>query len=227
MDKKNRDYLGHRKRIRTRFLRHGLDGFADYEALELMLTWLIPRRDVKPLAKQLLRDFGSVRGVLDAPREALLAVGGIGETAATGILFMRSLIDRYLLERSREDPLPADLRPLKDYCRSRLGREAVEVFHVFFLDTGRRLLGELELERGTLDRAAVYPRQVIDAAMRHGASHVVLAHNHPNDEVEPSHNDKVLTEAIVLAGAPLDIHVLDHLIVSPEKLFSFREAGML
>ncbi len=83
------------------------------------------------------------------------------------------------------------------------------------------------LERGTLDRAAVYPRQVIDAAMRHGASHVVLAHNHPNDEVEPSHNDKVLTEAIVLAGAPLDIHVLDHLIVSPEKLFSFREAGML
>jgi len=220
-------YLGHRSRIRERFVKQGLEGFSDYEAMELLLTWMIPQRDLKPIAKRLIAKFGDFRSSLDASKEELMEVKGIGEIAATGIKFHRSIIDRYLLQQASGDTLETDLTSLKKFCRTKLGSQEIEVFHVFFFDTGYRMIANEELERGTIDRAVVYPRQVIDAAMRYGASHLVLAHNHPNGNVNPTDQDKNITRAIILAGSPLDISVYDHLIVSLDEAFSFREAGLI
>jgi len=225
--KGERDYLGHRERIRSRFLKNGLDGFADYEVIELMLNWLVPRRDVKPIAKQLMREFGSLRDVLDASVDELREVEGIGPQSACGIKVQRAIVEHYLQQRSMDEPVDTDMRALKEYCRAKLGSEEIEVFLVFYLDSSRKIIGEDELERGTIDRAAVYPREVIQAAMRKGAVSIILAHNHPGGKLEPSDHDKTMTRAIELAGDPLQIRVDDHLIVSADVVFSFRESGLL
>lgn len=218
---------GHRERLRTRFAKSGLDTFAEYEVAEILLTLLIPRRDVKPAAKYLINRFGNLRGVLDATSDALSDTPGIGPSTATKIVILRQILDRYLQQRATASHPLADSQVLEEYFRVRIGKLTVETFRVAFLDTAYRLLTDEELERGTVDRASVYPRQVIDAAMRHGASRLVLAHNHPNGDVQPSEQDKTLTRAIVLAGAPLDIEVFDHFIVSANDVFSFRKAGLL
>lgn len=227
MDKDEPDYIGHRDRLRERFLRHGLDSFPDYEALELLLTLFIPRRDVKPAAKRLIKEFGDIRGVLDAPAEALTEIPGIGEMSAVKLKILRAFVDRYLQQRAAGLDPSTDMATLVNYCRARMGSSPVETFRVFYFNSGMKLLAEEELERGTIDRGAVYPRQVIDATLRHGASYLILAHNHPSGDPTPTEQDKTLTRAIVLAGTTLDIKVFEHLIVSRDSVFSFRDAGLL
>ena len=220
-------YHGHRQRLRERFLSNGLGAFADYEAVELLLTLAIPRRDVKEAAKLAIQRFGSFRGVLDAPIEELREVPGLGDVAATGLKIIREAANRYLREKSRETFSLADPDVLADYCRSALGPLRHEVFKAIYLDSGYRIITDETLEEGTLDRAAVYPRRVMDAAVRHGAATLVFAHNHPNGVVTPSEHDRTLTRALVLAAETLQIQVLDHLIVSQDAVFSFRQEELL
>lgn len=225
MEKKH--YHGHRQRLRERFLKAGLGSFADYEAVELLLTLAIPRKDVKLPAKVAIERFGSLRGVLDAPLEELRKIPGIGGVAPVALRIIREAANRYLQQRGQETFSLANQEALFDYCRSALGALPHEVFKVFYLDSGYRLLGDETLQEGTVDRAVVYPRKVMDAALRKGASTLVFAHNHPNGNVQPSDQDKTLTRALVLAAETLQIKVLDHLIVSKDAIFSFRKEGLL
>jgi DNA repair protein RadC len=220
-------YHKHRRRLRERFLKNGLESFPDYEAIELLFTLAIPRKDVKIPAKIAIERFGSFRSVLDAPLEELREIPGIGEVAPVALRIIREAANRYLQQKSQTTFSLADREVLFDYCRSALGALSYEVFKVIFLDSRYHILGDETLEEGTIDRAAVYPRKVMDAALRNRAAALVFAHNHPNGDVTPSEQDKTITRALVLAAETLQIKVLDHLIVSKDAVFSFRDGGLL
>lgn len=223
------DYVGHRQRLRERFIKNGLEGFAEYEVVELLLTLAIPRGDVKPIAKSLIARFGSLRGIMDAPLEQLREVKGIGQVTPVALRIIREAANLYLLQSAEGSDSLADSKALFSFWRARIGALPNEVFQVGFLDSAYRLLrdGIETLEEGTTDRAAVYPRRVVEAALRRGAAGLVVAHNHPNGDVSPSEQDKILTRALVLATSAVQIRIVDHLIVSADKVFSFRESGLL
>ncbi len=227
METKKPHFAGHRERLRHRFLNTDIDGIAEYEVVELLLCLVVPQRDVKPLAKRLVAGFGSLRGILDAGPKELSKVEGMGKATAENIGALRVILVRYLQERATTTERTLDYKELREYCRVRMGREPVEVFRVFLLNPGLQVLAEEELERGTVDRASVYPRQVMESAMRHRASAVVLVHNHPSGNATPSELDRTLTKTIAMAAAPLDIRVVDHLVVTKDGVFSFQEAGLL
>jgi len=222
-------YHGHRQRLRERFIRSGFEGFNDYEAVELLLTLAIPRLDVKQPAKALIARFGNLRGILDAPLEELQKVKGIGSVAPVALRIIRAAAALYLQQSAEGAESLADPDRLSAFWRMRIGALRDEVFEVAYLDTGYRLLrdGVDRLEEGTIDRATVYPRQVVEYAIKRGAAALVLAHNHPNGHVQPSEQDKSLTRALVLAAETVHLKILDHLIVSPDEVFSFRKAGLL
>ena len=222
-------YLGNRQRLRDRFLKSGLSAFADYEVVELLLTLAIPRSDVKQPAKALIARFGNLRGILDATSEELQAVKGIGSVAPVALKIIKAAAALYLQQNGEERDLFADPSRLTEFWRLRIGSSQNEMFEVAYLDSAYRLLrdGVESLEEGTIDRAAVYPRRVIESALRRGAAVLVLAHNHPNGNVAPSEQDKLLTRAIVLAAETVSLKVLDHLVISAKDCFSFRKAGLL
>ena len=222
-------YQGHRKRLRERFVKSGLAGFAEHEVVELLLTLAIPRADVKQPAKELLAHFGNLRGVLDAPLPELRAVDGIGEVAAVGLHLVRAAAALYLQQGSEGGDVLRNATKISDFWRMRIGALKHEVFAVAYLDSAHRLLrdGVETLQEGTIDRAAVYPRRVVEAALKRQAAALVLAHNHPNGNVQPSEQDKLLTRSIVLAAETIGLRVVDHLVVSPDETFSFKQAGLL
>lgn len=229
MTDEDRHYHGHRQRLRDRFLKSGLGGFADYEVVELLLTLAIPRSDVKRPAKALIARFGNLRCILDAPIDELRAVAGIGSVTPVALQIIKAAASLYLQHSSEGHDSLADPGRLADFWRMRIGTQANEVFEVAYLDSAYRLLrdGIETLEEGTIDRAAVYPRRVIEVALKRGAAGLVLAHNHPNGNVTPSEHDKVLTRAIVLGAETVHLRVVDHLIVSAQETFSFRKAGLI
>ena len=229
MEAKQPHYHGHRKRLRERFLKSGFAGMADHEVVEVLLTLAIPRKDVKERAKTLLARFGNLKGVLDAPLEELRAIHGIGSVAPTAFRIIREAANLYLQQKAESETSLASPEMLHEFWRSRLGGLKDEVFEVAYLDSGYKLVrdGVERLEEGTIDRATVYPRRVMEAALRKGAAALVLAHNHPNGNVQPSEQDKFLTRALVLAAEAVQVKIVDHLIVSADEVFSFRKAGIL
>lgn len=218
---------GHRERLRDRYKRAGLESLAEHEVLELLLTFAIPRRDVKLSAKLLLVKFGSLSNVLDAPTDQLELVDGIGPAAAHFLGVLRDVMGLYLKERAITQPSP--LPNLLDVWRLRLGAESKEIFEVAYLDSSGRLMPEgiEKLQEGTFDRAAVYPREVMRRALLRGATHLVVAHNHPNDHASPSEQDKLVTRQLLLAAEAVGIKLVDHLIITRNGGFSFSENGLL
>jgi len=230
-------YLGHRNRLRERLKKAGLASFQDYEAVELLLTLAIPRKDVKIPAKEAIKRFGSFRGVLDAPIEELKKIPGIGEVAPLAIRFIREAATLYLQPRSQADLTLQRTEPEKisledprilfNYCKAALGAHTDEVFKVIYLDSRFKVIDLETLTEGTIDRATVYPRKVMESALKKKASILVFAHNHPDGNINPSDHDKTLTRALLLAAKTLNITIYDHLIVSKDEAFSFRAAGLL
>jgi DNA repair protein RadC len=229
MNSSDAHYLGHRQRLRERFLKSGLEGFADYEVVELLLTLAIPRSDVKHSAKDLVTRFGNLRSILDAPIEELQAVHGIGSVAPVALKIIRAAATLYLQQSAEGTNPAADHESLATFWRMRIGANPNEAFEVAYLDSGCRLLrdGVERLEEGTIDRAAVYPRRVVESALKRGAAAIVLAHNHPNGDVTPSEQDKLLTRALVTAAETVQLKIIDHLIISADEAYSFKKAGLL
>ena len=220
-------YHGHRGRLRARFDKTGADGLPDYELLELLLFRAIPRGDTKPLAKRLMERFGTVGGVLGAEAEALKEVDGVGDAVVHTLKLVDALRIRTLQEAVKGRPVIGTWQAVLDYCAAQLGHKKTEHFRVLFLDNHNALIADEEQQHGTIDHVVLYPREVIKRALQHGASAVILVHNHPSGDPSPSRADIELTREVAKAGATLGVTVHDHLVIGRSRHVSLREAGLL
>lgn len=223
------DYLGHRERLRRRFLLGGGRDMPDYELLELQLTIAIPRRDVKPLAKELIRKFGSFAEVVNAPLEELMLVKGVKENTAAVLRIVRecSVRSSWQSLKGMDAPVISDFDAMVDYCRSAMAYQTVEEFRIIFLNSKLYVIGEEIQQRGTVDQVAIHPREVIKSAMMHGASAMILVHNHPSGIVTPSKADMEITKRIKEAAEAVSIRLFDHLIISKSSVYSFHNQGFV
>jgi len=220
-------YVGHRRRLRDRFLKSGGDSLPDYEMIELLLFLAKPRGDVKPLAKALLKQFGSYAALIGAPSEDLMRVPGMGETAVAALKVAQASALRFMRADVVNKPVMTSWQRLMDYCRAEIGFEKVERFHVLYLNRKNVLIADEAHGKGTVDHTPVYPREVIKRALELGATALILVHNHPSGDPTPSKGDIAVTQDVVDAGGPLGIMVHDHIIVSPKGSNSFKAMGLL
>jgi len=220
-------YLGHRERLRKRFQRAGGEGLHDYELLELLLMYALRQKDVKPLAKDLIERFDSLGGVLDASQEELKHVSGLGPATAALIRLVKEIGVAYLAEGMRGRDLLISPQAVVDFARLKLAGCPHEAFMVISLNTKNEVIHYETVHEGTIDRAVIYPRRIVESALAHHAAGLLLVHNHPSGHTEPSEEDKQITTAIVQAAATVDIRVVDHIIVGREGYLSFMEQGLL
>jgi len=220
-------YVGHRDRLRERATAGGLAALPDYEVLELFLFRSIPRGDVKPLAKQLLARFGSLGGVLGATPEELRTVKGVGEAVALDLKLLHEAALRMGREQVVRRPVISSWSALLAYVKTALAHEAREQFRVLFLDKKNQLIADEVMNRGTVDHAPVYPREVVRRALELSASAVILVHNHPSGDPSPSSADVDMTRQVVDAARPLRIAVHDHLVVARDGVASFRALSLM
>ncbi|MHC1751137.1 RadC family protein [Humidesulfovibrio sp.] len=219
-------YLGHRQRLREKLTAEP-KALADYELLELLLGQVLPRRDTKPLAKDLVARFGTLRGVMTARPEALCEVKGFGESLAGHWALLAEIFARLGEAPVRERQVFSGPEVVAEAARARIGHLAVEEFWVALVDNKNRLMAWERVGRGTVDETPVYPREVLALALKHQASGLILAHNHPGGDPSPSIQDRDLTRRIASAAEQLGLRVLDHLIVAESRHFSFQDSGLL
>lgn len=220
-------HVGHRQRLRRRFLTGGADAVADYELLELVLFLAQARGDVKPLAKELIRRFGGFAEVISAPDADLARVPGVGEAALASLKTVQAAALRLMAEPLMKRPVLRTWDQLIAYCRASMGFEKVEEFRVLYLDRKNYLVAEEVHQRGTVDHTPVYPREVVRKALEHGASAMILVHNHPSGDTTPSKADIEMTKEVAKAAAALGITLHDHVIVGRSGHTSFKATGLL
>jgi DNA repair protein RadC len=221
------DPTGHRARLRKRLLGGGAEALADHEILEYLLTTAIPRRDTKPLARTLLARFGSLGGVFNADTSALAAHPGMGETSAAAIHIVAVAARRFARTRAAEQPLLNSWQALLAYLTIDMAHLTVERVRVLYLDQKNRLIRDEHVADGSLDEAAIHPREVIRRAFDLGAAGLILVHNHPSGNPEPSRADIQITHRITEAGRLLDIALHDHVIIGREGHVSLRARGLI
>ncbi len=226
-DRGKEDNREHRERLRQKFLTAGMAAFHEYEAVEFLLTCAIPRRDVKPQAKALLRKFGSLRAIVDAEIGDLERISGVGKKSAIVIKFIKEFAAFYLMQKAKEKPQIACTSELLDFVRMAMGGKKDEEFCVIYLDAQNQIIEFETVQQGIANQAVVYPRQVLEKALRKKASALILAHNHPSGHVRPSDADIRLTRTIQETARALDILIHDHIIIGENRFFSFREEGMM
>lgn len=220
-----KSYHGHRKRLRDRFGKSGFQGFHDYEILELILMYAIPRKDTKPIAKQLLKKLGTITAVLDADFDELQEIEGIGLDAARFIKIMREVIAIYFRSAAVRRKTFLQLDELVNYLRATIGGKSNEVLHVLYLNSKNELISAEDLGEGTVTEAAAFPRRVVESALRYKATAVILAHNHPGGLAEPSVNDDAITKTISDALKTVEIDLQEHMIISDDGYYSYRKTG--
>ena len=224
-DAKPHKGAGHRQRLREKFLTSGLDGFLDYEVIELLLTLGTPRKDCKDAAKALLKRFKTFQGVLEASPEELGRVDGIGPKNLIGIKLINAVAERYLAKKlEKGDPLN-NSRELFDYLYHSMRDKQRERFKVIFLDAKNKAITTETLFKGTLTASSVYPREVIRAAIHHQAAALIFAHNHPSGDPQPSAEDKSITRQLIFACRVMGITVHEHLVIGNNRYFSFADQG--
>ncbi len=231
MSKENRSAKdkpqGHRQRLQERFMRGGLRGFLDYEIIELLLTLGTPRRDCKKPAKEAMQRFKMLRRVLEANEGELQEIEGIGPRNIFGIKFVQEVSRRFLREKMMSRPVCHSSREVFDYLYHTLRDAKNEKFKAIFLDAKNQIIEEKTFFEGTVDTSAVYPREIMKEALRHGASALIFVHNHPSGDPEPSESDKEITKELVFASNMMQLKVLDHIIIGNNRYFSFADRGLI
>lgn len=215
-------YLGHRDRLRERFLTAGPDALADYELLELVLFRSIPRRDVKPIAKELIRRFGSFAEVIAAPQHLLTEVPGVGEAVAVDLRIVAAAGQRLARGQVTKRAVLGSWTAVIDYCRAAMAFEAREQFRILFLDKKNALIADEVQQIGTVDHTPVYPREIVRRALELSSTAIVLVHNHPSGDPTPSQADITMTREIIAVAKAMGIVVHDHIIVGRDGHASFK-----
>jgi DNA repair protein RadC len=226
-EKTGTDASGHRARLRMRLLERGGDGLLDHELVEYLLMLAIPRRDTKPLAKQLIAYYGSLAGLLTADATNIARQPGMGETSTAAIKIVQAAALRMLSQPVRDMPVLASWQALLDYLRADMAHLTIERVRVLYLNSKNQLIRDEIAGEGSIDQAPIYVREVIRRAIDLGAAAIILVHNHPSGDSAPSRQDISLTREIMDAGRKLGISVHDHIIVGKDGFSSMRSAGLL
>lgn len=220
-------FHGHRDRLRARFRDAGAQALADYELLELILFRAIPRRDVKPMAKELVARFGSFAEVVAAPPALLAEVAGVKDAIITELKVVEAAAQRLAKGQVKGRPVLSSWSAVIDYCRTTMAYADRELVRVLFLDKRNQLIVDEVLQTGTVDHAPLYPREVVKRALELSASAIILCHNHPSGDPTPSRADIDMTHRIIGVAKPLGIEVHDHIIVGKDGHASLRGLGMI
>jgi DNA repair protein RadC len=214
---------GHRGRLLEKYAERGLSAFSNYEVLEFLLTFALPRIDTKPIAKDLLRKYGTVSAVINAPIDELCEIKGLGQRSAALLTLVKDVMAYCLKEGIIDKPIITRRSDVEDYLRSYLRERRDECVAALYLDNGNRVLGVETIAEGTVNRCVIFPRKVMEGAMKHSAASFILVHNHPGGTAAASEEDWKTTERIFNAGKQIDIPMLDHIIISKDKAVSLRE----
>jgi len=220
-------YLGHRDRLRERFVSNGHETMADYELLEMLLFRILPRRDTKPIAKALIERFGSFSEVLGAPPKLLSEIKGLGPMAITDLKVILAAAQRFARDGVRDRPVLSSWTQLIDYIRSQMAFEEKEQFRILFMDKKNMLIADEVQQVGTVDHTPVYTREVIKRSLELSATAIILVHNHPSGDPSPSSADVRMTKAIIEVAKPLGITIHDHVIVGRSGHVSLRARKLL
>ena len=229
-----KDSQGHRERIKEKFLKNGIDGFAEYEILELLLTYCIPRKDTKPIAKELLNKFKSLDNIFKADFDKLSAIDGLGKNSIAflkligelpSIIYKDELKNKKLINKETLKISNKDI--LLKYLRNKIGYEEIEKFYVLYLSSSNEVIEFEENSVGTLDRSSVYPREIYKKIINLNAKSVILAHNHPSDNITPSKCDIELTNEIAKGLKNFGALLIEHIIITKNSYFSFLEEGLI
>ncbi len=231
--KTEKHYLGHRKRLRERFNFIGSHSLQEYEIVELLLTYVLPQKDVKPIAKELLNKFGSIKGIFDASDEELHSIPFIKQKFTTLIKLIKETNTIYRKQKAIEKPFSESFEEIAKYCIEKIGDKKEEEFHVIYLDSSAKILQDNFFPAkefyfsGTIDKTVVYPRKIIEEGIKHNAYGIIIVHNHPNGKLEPSEYDKNLTKAIDIALKSIGMILFDHLIVTSTGYLSFKKEKLI
>lgn len=218
---------GHRGRLRHRFLQSNLDAFLDYEVVELLLTLGTPRKDCKQMAKEAIKRFKGLRGVLDASPEDLQEVYGIGPSNIFGLKLFQAMTERYSREQISEKIILDNPKAVFNYLQKFIGREMKEHFVMLSLDTRNRLIKINNISVGTLNASLVHPREVFEPAIKNLAAQIILAHNHPSGSSQPSPEDIALARRLTEVSRIIGIELIDHIIVTSNSFVSMKEQNLL
>lgn len=220
---------GHRERIRDKYLKNGINSFQEYEILELLLTYAIPRKDTKDLAKNLLKKFGSIEKVITAKKEDLEEVEGLGKASISFLKLMGELPNIFYENSLRNTDIITikSKENLLKFLRSKIAFEKIEKFYVLYLSNSNELIAYDEKSYGTLDKSAVYPREIYKDVLKYDAKAIILAHNHPSGSVKPSKSDMDITKEISNGLKNFDALLLEHIIITENSYFSFLEEGLI
>ena len=223
-----KDYLGHRKRLRERYIKNGYEALQDYEIIELLLTFVKQRVDTKPLAKQLIKKYGTIEEILKADIKDLKETEGIGDITAVFLNFIGDIAACSFKDKAEKQKISfKNKNQLISYLRNDIGFSKNEEFKVLFLNSVNEIIETEILFTGTIDKSAVYPRKILERALYHNARSIVFVHNHPSGNVSPSEKDIELTEEMKKFFKIVDINVLDHIIITKNSHFSFLEEGII
>ncbi|MFH0847649.1 MAG: DNA repair protein RadC [Chloroflexota bacterium] len=218
---------GHRQRLRDKFMKSGLSAFHDYEIVELLLTLSSPRKDCKPQAKEAIRRFKTLRGVLEAPPEELQKINGIGPINAFNIRLVQEVAREFLKEKLTAKPVFQSAQEIFDYLYHSMRDLKKEVFKVIYLNSQNQIIEIKDLFQGTVNASSVSPREVVESALRCNAVSMILVHNHPTGNPAPSQADREITKELVHSAKVMDIKVLDHLIIGDNRYYSFAGDGFI
>lgn len=221
------DGTGHRARLRKRLIEGGADALLDHELIEYLLTLAIPRVDTKPLAKALLGEFGGVAELLTADAEALSRVKGMGDSSIAALKIAQAAALRLLRDKVKDRPVLASWQALLDYLRADMAHRTTERVRVLHLNSRNILIRDEAMAEGSIDQAAIHPREVIRRAIDLGSAAIILVHNHPSGDPAPSRADIALTRDIADAGKKLGISVHDHVVIGANGHSSMRGLGLL